>query len=784
MPPATGRTYGQIVRENVLTFINTVIFLLCLALLALGQWSDALVSIGVIGVNVLVGLVQEVRAKRVLDRIAVLTRPKATVIRDGAEREIDPAEIVIGDVLVARPGDQVLVDGPVVGSGRIEADESLLTGESDAVSRGLGEELHSGSFCVSGSATYEARAVGDDCLANRLTLGARAFRRLQTPLQRQVLLVVRVLILIAASFGALLVTAAMIDGLPPVQIIRIAIVVAGLVPNGLFLAMAAAYAIGAVRIAGRGALVQQSNAIESLSNVDVLCLDKTGTLTSGQLELVNVRAIGVAEEEARILLGDFAASVTAPNRTSRAIAAGCPGRRLPLQDEVPFASDRRWSALVLDDPRGGLLVLGAPDALRPYVPPEARAAIDAAVVDAASAALRVVLLARAVASGPAGRLINSALPDVLTPIALVTLRDTLRTDVRECLAGFASVGISIKLVSGDHPATTRAVAMQAGLASTGRTVLGEELAAADPRDRRQLVRDSTIFARVTPQQKELLVRALREEGRYVAMIGDGINDVPALKAADLAIALQSGAPAARAVADLVLLEDSFATLPTAFREGQRIIRGMQAVLQLFLTRIAYMVLLIAGAALVDAAFPFTPKQNAVVTLFTVGVPAIALAAWARPAHLARGHLVGSLLHFVAPAGWSLALVGLIFYLAYLVVGGSAELARSALTALSVFGGVGLLLFAAPPSHGWVDGDAEPGGARSVVLASILIGGFIWIALHPEASSFFDLTPLSEGDLALAAVVSVAWASTVRWIWRARLMERMLGLDLKQAPRRA
>jgi len=334
LPPATGRTYRRIVRENVLTFINGVIFLLCLALLALGQWSDALVSIAVISVNVLVGVVQEIRAKRVLDRIAVLTRPKASVLRNGSEREIDPAEIVVGDVLVIRPGDQVLVDGPIVGSGRIEADESLLTGEADPISRGLGDELHSGTFDVSGTTRYMARAVGDDCLANRLTVGARAFRRVQTPLQRQIGLVVRVLLLIAGSFGVMLVAAAVIDGLPPVQIVRIAVVVAGLVPNGLFLAMAAAYAIGAVRIAGRGALVQQANAIESLSNVDVLCFDKTGTLTSGRLEVVALRAFAAGENEARRLVGGFAASVTAPNRTSRAIAAGCPGDRLAGRDEA------------------------------------------------------------------------------------------------------------------------------------------------------------------------------------------------------------------------------------------------------------------------------------------------------------------------------------------------------------------------------------------------------------------------------------------------------------------
>jgi len=433
---------------------------------------------------------------------------------------------------------------------------------------------------------------------------------------------------------------------------------------------------------------------------------------------------------------------------------------------------------VLDEPNRSELVLGAPDALRSRLEPDQRTAVDAAVAEDATAALRVVLLARGPALGAPPAV--PALPIALTPIALVTLRDELRTDVRECLAGFADAGIAIKLVSGDHPETVRAVATQAGVLSAGRVVLGEALAAADPGELRRLVREGTVFARVTPQQKERLVGALRDDGRYVAMVGDGVNDVPALKRSDLAIALNGGAPAARAVADLVLLNDSFATLPAAFREGQRIQNGMQGVLRLFLSRIAYMVLLIAGAALVDAAFPFTPKQNAVVTLFTVGVPAIALAAWARPSPAARGRLVSALVRFVAPAGWSLALVGLVFYLAYIVVSGSPELAQSALTALSVFGGVGLLLFAAPPGRAGAAPDVVPGGKRSAALAGILMLGFVWVALHPGVSRFFDLAPLSETDLAIAATVAMAWAGALRWIWRAHLLDRLLGVDLPRA----
>jgi cation-transporting ATPase E len=778
MPPATGRPYRQIVRENVLTFVNGVIFTLGLTLLILGQWGDALVSVAVVAVNVLVGLVQEVRAKRVLDRIALLTRPTARVIRDTRSREIDPAEIVVGDLIAIGPGDQMLVDGILTGDERIEVDESLLTGESEPVRKTAGAELYSGSFCVSGSAVYEATKVGEDCLAHRITAGARAFRRVYTPLQRQINLVVRVVLFVAGSFGLILVGAAMVDRLPPVEVVRIAIVVIGLVPNGLFLAITAAYAIGAVRIAGHGALVQQANAVESLSNVDVLCLDKTGTLTSARLQLAEVQPLDVDTAEANCLLGRFAASVSAGNATTRAIAGALPNRGISLRDEIPFASDRRWSALLVDGSRGPeALVLGAPDSLRARLPADQRRAIDAAVERNAATGLRALLFARcANAAGLRDAGGSPLLPASLTPVALIFLRDELRPAVRQTLADFARAGIAVKVVSGDHPLTARAVAVQAGIAAAGDVVLGEDLGRASSQELRRLATEGTIFARVAPKEKELLIGALRENGRYVAMIGDGVNDVPSLKRADVAIAMNSGSQAARAVADLILLDDSFATLPAAFREGQRILQGMQDVLRLFLTRILYMALVILAVALVDAGFPYTPKQNALVTLFTVGIPALALAAWARPAPIARERLLPSLLHFVVPAGWSLALVGLAWYLGYLVVGGSLPLAQSMLTALSVFGGTALVLFASPPNMGWTGGATVVSGWRPVALVAATLTAFAWVASDETASVLFDLGPLSGGGILLAGALAIVWATCLRWIWRARFIERVFGFD--------
>jgi cation-transporting ATPase E len=361
----SARSYVEIIRDNVFTFINNVLFGLGLALVLVGRTTDALVSVGVIAVNLLVGVVQEVRAKRLLDRIALLTRPKATVIRDGREQMVDPAEIVLGDLLVVRPGDQIVVDGRLM-DGQIDVDESLLTGESDHVPKRRADAVLSDSFCVSGQATYEAQAVGAQSYAYRLSTGASAYRRVLTPLQREVILVIRIILLLVLFFEILLVLNAFVNTLAIADSVQMSVVIAGLVPNGLFLAIAVAYALSSLRIVRHGALVQQSNAVESLSNVDVLCLDKTGTLTANRLKLHAVCPLAGDEAQVRALLGAFAHSATATNRTTDALAAACPGERRPCTDEVPFSSERKWSALAFAaDPFSGACVLGAPEMLCP-----------------------------------------------------------------------------------------------------------------------------------------------------------------------------------------------------------------------------------------------------------------------------------------------------------------------------------------------------------------------------------------------------------------------------------
>lgn len=450
-PPPTGRTYWAIISENAFNFINLTLFALGLALILLGRWGDALVSNGIILINILVSVIQEIRAKRMLDRIALLNAPAAHVLRDGQERELPPEQLVIGDVLLLRAGDQVIVDGRVVGSGRAMLDESQLSGESNLIPKQAGDPVYSGSFCVSGSISYEAELVGAQSFANRLIAGARVFRRILTPMQREIYLVIRITMLIVVYLEFLNAFNALLKQQDLVSAVQNSTMIAGLVPNGLFLSISIAYALAAVRIARFGALVQQSNAIESLSNVDTLCLDKTGTLTTNRLQLHALHPTGGTTEAAlRDALAAMTASSTNGNNTSAAIAVACPGDPTPLLAEVPFASDRKWSAVAFapaEHGPQGILALGAPEMLHPFLAADTDWQAIAAITGMlAEQGLRVLLVAH---HPEAARLVDqgsaSRLPDGMQVLGLVSLSDELRPEERQTLQAFERAGVQLKL---------------------------------------------------------------------------------------------------------------------------------------------------------------------------------------------------------------------------------------------------------------------------------------------------------------------------------------------------
>ncbi len=785
----TSRSYWEILRQNMFTFINNVLFFIGFIMILLGLWGDAFVSVGVVMLNVVVGIVQEFRAKAKLDKISLLTRPKATIIRSGQEREVDPTEIVLGDIIVVHPGDQIVVDGVVVGDGKMDVDESLLTGESDLIAKQKGAQVFSGSFCVNGTALYEATKVGLDSFANKLTLQAKQFRIIRTPLQQDINLVVRLLLFIAVVIGVLFAVAYAIETVSAVQSVQSAAVIAGLVPAGLILMTTTSYAMGAIRMSGKGALIQQANAVESLSNVDVLCLDKTGTLTANRIHVHALHPLTVAEEELEAIFGDMARSAKGGNRTSEAIAKGCRGKIRPVVDEISFSSARKWSALVFDDgERRGTYVMGAPEMLQTYLDQDddfGKGQID----NWSASGLRVML----VAHSPSTRSLHDGggaivFPNDLKPVGLISLSDELRPEAKQTIENFMQAGITLKIISGDNPHTVAALAKQAGFKGDVRVVSGLDLDKMDENQIAKIAQETTVFGRITPQQKEMLVTTLRDAGHYVAMIGDGVNDVLSLKKAHIGIAMQSGSAATRGVADMVLLNDSFAALPKAFMEGQRILNGMDAIIRLFLSRAFYAAMILIGSALMVGAvnFPFIPKHASLLTLLSVGIPTLGIAAWARVG-VPNRNLMRDMVHFILPSAMSIAAVALGVYVIFFhlhvyssdpeSIKQAVNFARTALTTAIIFMGLGLIVFVEPPIPFMTGGSGLSGDWRPTISAGVMLAIYFLIVLISPLRQFFELEMLSLQEYALIGGIVLAWAISLRFIWKFNLLERFLGLRI-------
>ncbi len=786
--PPTTRTYLQILRENTFTFINNILFALGIALVVVGRPIDALVSVGVISTNIVVGIVQEIRAKRTLDRIALLTRPTASVVRDGETIELSPDDLVLGDLLVLDAGDQVVLDGRLR-SGSIGVDESQLTGESDVVFKRPGDQLFSGSYAASGAGRYVAEQVSTASFANQITAGARSFRRVVTPLQIEVNLVIRVVMGIVLYLELLLVLRGVVRSSVLGDVVADATLLAGLVPNGLFVSIAVAYALGAIRILRFGALVQQANAIESLSHVDVLCLDKTGTLTANRLAVDEVAPLGdMGEDEAVRALAALAASATVRNRTTEAIAERWPEAARPLASEVPFSSARKWSAVALASGTPGIIALGAPTFLEPYLATDADGrATGWDEVAARSAAwtergLRVLLVAT---HADAGQLptyeddASATLPRGMRAVGLVALADELRPEAEATLRAFRETNVGVKIISGDDPETVSALARQAGLTDVV-AIAGPALDDLDDEALGRVAAETTVFGRITPAQKERLVDALRSRGHYVAMIGDGVNDVLSLKKANLAIAMGSGSQATRGVADLVLMQDSFAAVAQAVGEGQRILNGMQDILKLFLTRIATVGLVVVSS-LVVITFPIELRNASALTVFTVGIPSALLAVWAQPGRRIRASLDRTLARFVVPAAVVSSLMALfVFYGSLLLAGSltpaSLDAARTALTAYLVYAGLLLILFVEPPIPWFAVAESVTSDRRPAWLALVLGIGFVVVLLLPFGRAWFSFSLPGPRDMALVAVAVVAWLLLIRTFWKRRLVDRFLGIE--------
>jgi magnesium-transporting ATPase (P-type) len=665
--PNNGRSYAGIVRANVFTVFNLILAVAGGLTLAFGEWQDAL-FLGVLVANAGIGTVQEVRAKRALDGLTALVAPHATVVRSGAARQARVEELVPGDLLRIGAGDQVVADGTLEHSESLRIDESILTGESRPVERSTGDEVRSGSFAVEGFGVYTVTAVGDQSYAAKLTGEGRSFRH----------------------------------------------------PT---------YAVAALRMARRGALAQQLNAIESLASVDVVCLDKTGTLTEPALRVTDL----VGPESLGHELGRYAASATVRNATLEAIAAAYPAAPAQVEEQVPFSSQRRFGAQRI----GGVgYVLGAPEHFDLN-------GLAAEAEHAASTGRRVL------AFGTADRL-EDARPEAR---GLVLLAERLRPDARTTVDWFRSQGVELKVLSGDRLETVASIARDAGIDGPA---LDASTLPANPDELRRVVLEHSVLARISAQDKRRVVEALRETGRYVAMVGDGVNDVPALKAAQLAIAQGTGTQMARSVADVVLVGGNFAAVPAMVAEGRKILRNVQRVAKLFVTKSAFAAFLILSIGLTPTAYPLLPRQLTLAASLTIGIPGFFLAlAPSSGSYRARGFL-RELARFALPAGTAAGLGVLSSYLFALNVL-DLELAAARTVAVTVLVLVGLYLILA------LEGAGRVRSTAIAVLCAALLAAYVVLLFLPFARHFFALaapTPAVFLPTLAGAAIAVAGLTAV------------------------
>ena len=717
----TSRPLLHIIRANVFNRFNALLGSLAVITLLLDSPRDALFGM-VLVFNTLIGIVQELRAKRTLDRLSLLSAPRAHVVRDGEVVEVAREDIVLDDLVVLGPGDQILVDGVVLSSQGLEVDESLLTGESVPVLKERGDTVLSGSFVSSGTGRFRTRAVGEEAYAQKIASEARRFSLVDSELRRATNTILRWITWLMVPVAALFVASQLIahTAFREAVISTVAGLV-GMVPEGLVLLTSMVFAVSAIALARRNVLVQELPAVEGLARVDVVCLDKTGTLTEGVLALHRVEALEGEEGDTRKVLGAYAAAFPAGNATMAAIAEACPAPGWEAVEISPFSSLRKWSAASFRD--HGTWVLGAPEILLAEMGEDADPGgrIRASLEAMAEKGLRVLLLCRTDSSLEA----TGELPAGLRPFALVYFMEKIRPDASETLAYFREQGVGIRVISGDNPSTVAAVAAQVGVPGAGEPVdarlLPDEMGALS-----RVLETRTVYGRVLPAQKRMMVRALQSGGHVVAMTGDGVNDTLALKDADMGIAMGSGAPSTKSVAQLILLDGRFSTLPGVVAEGRRVMANMERVANLFITKTVYVALLALGIGLIRWPFPLLPRHITLVGSLTIGIPAFVLS-FTPTRRRYRPGILRRVLWFAVPAG---AIAAAATFMAHAMARSSGARPEEASTvAVIVLTCVGLAVLGhlSRPLFTWKGG-----------LTGLMAGAFAGVLLIPWFREFFRL----------------------------------------------
>lgn len=738
-PETTSRSTWQIIYANVFNPVNAIMLALFVLILVAGFPADGL-FVGVVISNSVIGVTQEVYARRELEKLQLLNSPSVKVIRDGIEGEIAAVEVVQDDLVITGAGDQIVVDGDVLETKGLEIDESLLTGESDPIAKKVGDEVLSGSFVNAGTGVFKVTRVGAESYANALALEAKQFSLVDSELRRGINSILRVLMFLIPPAGTMLLFS-LLDVEDKWQNALQGSVAAAvaMVPDGLVLLTSLSFVAGVVAIARKKALAKELATVELLARVDTLCLDKTGTITTGEISFGEIIPLDdYNHDSALAILGSVAHSDPDPNPTMSAVANATENS---LAWEVatiePFNSARKWSGVEFVGQ--GTFFFGAPDIL---LDGANNTALEKAQTEAEKGR-RVLALCKS------DRPLIQKIEGNVYPVCLILLDDTVREDAPEILKFFADQGVELKVISGDNTATVATVASKAGILNTANSVDARTLD--DDEKLSDAIRESTVFGRVTPHQKRSMVASLQQDGHVVAMTGDGVNDVLALKDADMGIAMGSGSSASRGVAQLVLLDNSFSTLPEVLAQGRKVINNIERVANLFVTKAAYALLLTAIIGIQGIEFPFLPRQLTLIGTFSIGLPGLILAL-APNTELVRSGFLKRVLRFSLPAGAIAAIATWIVYLQSRDWAGpeldSTELAeaRSAATITLLVIGLVVLVVVSRPLKLW-----------KVSLAIAMAGLHACIIAIPFTRDYFELEWL-DGKAWLMVFVATFIAS--------------------------
>ncbi len=758
----TSRSAASIVRANVFTLFNGIVFACFGILFALGRWQDALFGFAAVA-NAVIGSVQEFRAKAALDKLALLNAAAARVRRDGTEQEVAQTEVVLGDILVLRAGDQVPADARIVGSRGLQIDESMLTGESDAVDKRPGDEALSGSIVVGGDGDAQVIRVGADAYANAFADEAKRFSLVGSELRDSInrvltwvgwgigpigLLVLNAQMQVAGGWRAAWETGSWVQA-----VVNTIASLTAMIPLGLVLMTSITFAVGAARLAARQVLVNELPAVEGLARVDVICLDKTGTLTEG--EIVYDDAFLLDEVDGwRRTLGWYGAAPDA-NATARTLrepfAADAAARPRVAAETIAFSSARKWSAVSFDadGDAAGTWVLGAPEMVFGAAASDVADPLGSAVVARASTGRRTLVLAYAASVLSADDAEHARLPEGLGPVAVLTFREKVRADAAQTLEYFRAQGVGIRIISGDNPRTVAAIAREVGVdAAEGydaRELPDDDAALAE------VLEQHTVFGRVSPDQKKRMVVALQSNGHTVAMTGDGVNDALAIKTADIGIAMNSGAAATKAVARLVLLDGRFSHLPDVVAEGRQVIANIERVSMLFLTKTTYATLLALLFGLLLLEFPFLPRQLSITDGLTIGIPAFFLALMPNAQRYIPGFLRRSL-SFAIPTGVIVALTLTAYTLVVRGAGIEVDELRTGATIILAVVGIWILAVLSRPLNRYKG--AVVGGmfVALVVIFSVALSRSFFLLVDPGQVTAVVVTGACVAAIVLIEVV--------------------------------